>query len=79
MSHVWYKQNPFKHWLKVMFKGGRRARARTGDPLIKSQLLYQLSYASIKKKAQNVRCSVGQRNKKAYDSSFDSTAAVNLW
>ena len=27
------------------WKGGGRTRARTWDPLIKSQLLYQLSYA----------------------------------
>ena len=29
------------------FKDGGRTWARTKDPLIKSQLLYQLSYASI--------------------------------
>ena len=29
------------------FEGGGRTWARTKDPLIKSQLLYQLSYASI--------------------------------
>ena len=28
-------------------KGGGRTWARTKDPLIKSQLLYQLSYASV--------------------------------
>ena len=32
-----------------MMSGGR-TRARTCDPLIKSQLLYQLSYAPISKK-----------------------------
>ncbi len=31
-----------------MGKGGGRTWARTKDPLIKSQLLYQLSYASIR-------------------------------
>lgn len=30
-----------------MGEGGGRTWARTKDPLIKSQLLYQLSYASI--------------------------------
>jgi hypothetical protein len=30
-----------------LVKNGGRTRARTWDPLIKSQLLYQLSYASI--------------------------------
>jgi hypothetical protein len=34
------------------FKNGRSAGARTLDPLIKSQLLYQLSYASIGKGAK---------------------------
>jgi hypothetical protein len=34
-----------KH-LIFKWKGGGRTRARTWDPLIKSQLLYQLSYAS---------------------------------
>ena len=35
-------------WLShlVMERGGGRTWARTKDPLIKSQLLYQLSYAS---------------------------------
>src|SRR6188472_4012880 len=30
---------------KALWNGGGRTRARTWDPLIKSQLLYQLSYA----------------------------------
>ena len=29
------------------FRDGGRTRARTWDPLIKSQLLYQLSYAPV--------------------------------
>jgi hypothetical protein len=33
-----------RHWKGRLFLGGR-TRARTWDPLIKSQLLYQLSYA----------------------------------
>jgi hypothetical protein len=33
-------------WQGIVFDGGR-TRARTLDPLIKSQLLYQLSYAPI--------------------------------
>jgi hypothetical protein len=36
--------NPYKHWVL----SGRSAGTRTLDPLIKSQLLYQLSYTSIK-------------------------------
>ena len=36
--------NPCKHWVL----SGRSVGARTPDPLIKSQLLYQLSYTSIK-------------------------------
>jgi hypothetical protein len=32
-------------WLAQRVKIGGRTRARTWDPLIKSQLLYQLSYA----------------------------------
>jgi hypothetical protein len=34
-------------FLEVLVVGGR-TRARTLDPLIKSQLLYQLSYAPVK-------------------------------
>ena len=33
-------------------EGGGRTRARTWDPLIKSQLLYQLSYASVAMRRQ---------------------------
>ena len=33
--------------LVLLVKSGGRTRARTWDPLIKSQLLYQLSYASL--------------------------------
>src|SRR5687768_18433173 len=33
-------------------KNGGRTRARTWDPLIKSQLLYQLSYASVPCRAE---------------------------
>ena len=35
--------NPCKHWVL----SGRSVGARTPDPLIKSQLLYQLSYTSV--------------------------------
>ena len=35
--------NPCKHWVL----SGRSVGARTPDPLIKSQLLYQLSYTSM--------------------------------
>ena len=39
---------PFGSRLKTyLIEGGGRTWARTKDPLIKSQLLYQLSYASI--------------------------------
>ena len=35
-------------WARSIAKEyGGRTRARTWDPLIKSQLLYQLSYASV--------------------------------
>ena len=37
---------PFREAIgKEVFLNGGRTRARTWDPLIKSQLLYQLSYA----------------------------------
>ena len=32
-------------WSRLLSGNGGRTRARTWDPLIKSQLLYQLSYA----------------------------------
>ena len=35
-----------RNWGVTARDGGGRTRARTWDPLIKSQLLYQLSYAS---------------------------------
>ena len=38
-------QFPFSSIAEVIEKFGGRTRARTWDPLIKSQLLYQLSYA----------------------------------
>ena len=37
---------PFRFWHAVEILGGR-SRTRTYDPLIKSQLLYHLSYAPI--------------------------------
>jgi hypothetical protein len=47
--------NPCKHWVL----SGRSVGARTPDPLIKSQLLYQLSYTSIKPTRKPVS---GQKN-----------------
>ncbi len=53
MGPQYFLRNPHKkhHHHKLLifiyFDGGR-TRARTWDPLIKSQLLYQLSYAPIK-------------------------------
>jgi hypothetical protein len=49
---------------RLCFKTGGRTRARTWDPLIKSQLLYQLSYApSLKTRRENTRI---RRNCKGY-------------
>src|SRR3546814_15014369 len=42
MSLIESKEN-----IESIEENGGRTRARTWDPLIKSQLLYQLSYASI--------------------------------
>jgi hypothetical protein len=36
----------------LLGENGGRTRARTWDPLIKSQLLYQLSYAPIGKRRE---------------------------
>ncbi len=59
MRHLMRKAQPRSHNLGKLLLGveieepgshqklGGRTRARTWDPLIKSQLLYQLSYASI--------------------------------
>ena len=47
---------PFGSRLKTyLIEGGGRTWARTKDPLIKSQLLYQLSYASVRHAHQAVR------------------------
>ena len=43
------------NYLILLEKDGGRSRARTYDPLIKSQLLYQLSYAPIFAVRQVVR------------------------
>src|SRR3954463_8254066 len=45
-------------------KGGGRTRARTWDPLIKSQLLYQLSYAPERR---SMPCEVGRLAKRSGD------------
>jgi hypothetical protein len=41
-------------------KPGGRTRARTWDPLIKSQLLYQLSYAPEKLSIRESLCKAGR-------------------
>jgi hypothetical protein len=47
------KKSPlFPKKKKRTLKNGRGARDRTEDPLIKSQLLYQLSYTPTKKMEQ---------------------------
>ena len=43
-----------RHVHPRVFKDGRGGGARTHDPLIKSQLLFQLSYASIKRLADTM-------------------------
>ena len=40
---------------------GGRTWVRTRDPLIKSQLLYQLSYASVRRNARADRVAAGWR------------------
>ena len=45
-THIAKKKRPFV-CTKSRFYYGRRVGVRTPDPLIKSQLLYQLSYAPI--------------------------------
>ena len=39
-----------------MLENGEPSRARTCDPLIKSQLLYQLSYRPFEWDAENYTC-----------------------
>ena len=51
---IWSSRTPYTTNKKTVpfgtvFLFGRRVEARTPDPLIKSQLLYQLSYAPLKR------------------------------
>ena len=38
------RENPLKHWALAGYKNGTQTGTRTQDQLVKSQLLYQLSY-----------------------------------
>jgi hypothetical protein len=40
-------QNPLKHWALAGYENGTQTGTRTQDQLVKSQLLYQLSYLRI--------------------------------
>ena len=53
VSHVLISLLSVSH--QTIEKTGGRTRARTWDPLIKSQLLYQLSYAPAQKRASNIK------------------------
>ena len=46
-THFYTRQRTQKRAIISAMESGGRTWARTKDPLIKSQLLYQLSYASM--------------------------------